>query len=612
MASKKKDELQKQWEDRIKAARKVRDEWADSFKVAKGRAYFEGNDNPGYPENEWISVNKIYTHLMSQLPSLYGIDPYFYIRVKKSFQVDPAAPEESVQGIIEMERKGKVRQAYLNYLKVELELKKKARLGIQDAHFAYGVAKVRRASDSQEHPQAGENIVDEDGNNVLDPDTGEPQVYPDEVPINERYELSRIHPDDFLFDADAGPLEEDWNWVAQRISMSKHKALKDKRFKRADILNIQGRKVKEDEKKGGFFAPNTGPSDKLDEIVTLWEIYDLEEKNWLIIAEEGERPLIKPKPTPPGIEDHPFAVLRFTLRDRSPYPIPIVFPALDPAKELSLSRSRTLTHRKRFNRKYEVDVTRFEDPDTEIAKLETGDDGTIIRVMALGGIQPIKDAPLDQQNMLEMQELKRDIAEAFGSPGAARAIADADSATEAGILEKHLEIREGDRLSVVVDFVTTIARKLDQLVQFHITGDEAVKITGPQGEEWAHISEKDYAKIEGEFEYSVNVGATQPRLPEIERSQWIAFLSQVVIPLPAILTKPSVMRRMAEMFHIEDEAALEEFKELGEAIVSGQIAAPGQQGGGPPGGDPISKIIGQALGPLGGNANGGGAGQQEG
>jgi hypothetical protein len=603
----KKKDLQKQWEDRIKAARKKRDEWADQFKIALGRAYFEGQDNPGYPEDEWISINKTYTHLMAQLPILYSLDPYFYVKVKKSFQVNPDEPIGSAKNIIEMERKGKIRAGYLNYLKVELKLKSKVRLGIQDAHFAYGVAKVRRASELKEHPQAGKTIVDEDGNDVLDPETQQPQVFPDAIPINERYEVSRIHPDDFLFDADSGPLEDDWNWVSQHTSMTKAKALRDRRFKKADIENIQGRKVKDDEQdKKSFFSVTKGASDDEDEIIDFWEIYNLEEKNWLVIAEGAKKPLINPKPTAPGIEGHPFAILRFTLRDRSPYPIPPVFPALDPSKEMSLSRSRLLTHRKRFNRKYECVTQKLEDPEIAKAKMETGDDGTIVDVLAEGAFVPIKDAPLDQQNLLEIQALEKDIAEAWGSPGSSRGVADADSATEAGILDRRLEIREGDRLSEVVDFVLTIARKLDQLVKFHISGDEAVKITGPHGENWVHISEQDYEDIEGEFEYSVNVGATQPRLPEMERSQWIAFLSQVVVPFPAILTKKSIMRRIAEMFHIEDEAALEEFAELGEAIVSGQIQQPGQQGGGPSN-NPVAAALGQAFGPSGGNNSGGGA-----
>ena len=162
-------------------------------------------------------------------------------------------------------------------------------------------------------------------------------------------------------------------------------------------------------------------------------------------------------------------------------------------------------------------------------------------------------------------------------------------------------------MSMVVDWVTNIAEKLDQLVQYNIQEDEAVKITGPQGEFWQAIKTQDYQEIDGEFEYSVNIGASQPRLPDIERAQWIAFMSQVVIPFPQILTAPNVMRRMAEMFHIEDEAAIEEFRQLGLKMMSGQMPMPGGQGGGGPSVNPVAQIMGAALGPQGGNANGGGA-----
>lgn len=161
-------------------------------------------------------------------------------------------------------------------------------------------------------------------------------------------------------------------------------------------------------------------------------------------------------------------------------------------------------------------------------------------------------------------------------------------------------------MGLVKDWIINCAKKLDQLVQAHIDRDEAVRVEGPEGEIWVTVEEKNYEKIEGEYEYSVNVGASQPRLPDIERSQWIAFLSQVVIPFPGILTKPNIMRRIAEMFHIEDDASLEEFRQLGEAIVGGSMPMPGNQGGGPSN-NPISQVLGQALGQQGGNANGGGS-----
>jgi len=596
-----KKDLQKLWEGRLQEAHEAHKKWKDAFKVDTGIQYFEGQNNPGVPAGEWININKIYSHLQAQLPKLYSVDPYFYVKVKKSFEV-------SVENIIEMERRGTVRQAMLNYLKVELELKIKARLSIQDAHFAFGVIKTRRASDLEEHPHAGEPILDEDGKELTDQETGEPLIYPDEIPVNERYEIERVHPDDFRWDADAGPLKNEWSWLGCHTQMTKQEALDDPRLNSAAVEKVKAKKKESNDKepKHGLSRFVATKENDEEDILDIWEIYDLKKEEWLMLAENGVDLLIKPRSMPPGIEEHSFSILRFTLRDRSPYPIPPVFNAIDPQREMSLSRSMIMTHRKRFNRKYEVVVTKLEDEHTELEKLEVGDDGTIIRVMANGAITPIKDAPLDQANMMEIRELGNDIVEAMGTPDIARGIASADSATEAGLLDARLGIREGDRMSMVVDFVKDVARKLDMLVQFHINGDEAVKITGPQGEEWATVRKQDYEEIKGEFEYTVNVGATQPRLPDIERAQLTAFLSQVVIPFPQILTQPAIVKQFAELFHIEDDGFVEGMIALGKQIQSGEVQAPGQQGGGPSD-NPIAQIMGMAGGAGGGNANGGGA-----
>lgn len=602
-------DLQGTWQERISAAVAVHEEWMLEFRVALGRDFFEGKQNPGHPEEEWISIPKIYSHLQAQLPFLYSIDPYFYVKLRKSHQkgIGEMDDEARAKVIAENELQGKVRGGMLNYLKVELGLKPIARLGIQDAHFAYGILKTRHASDTEKHPNAGEKIVDDDNKPVLDPDTEEPQVYPDEVPINKRYESLRIHPDDFIWDADAGPLPDSWGFVAQRIKMRKEDAEKDKRFNTSAVKSIAGKK-KEDEKKSIFTSWLAKKSEDTDEeeFVDIWEIYDLKKNETLTMAEDADDLLIKPRPVAPGIEGHPFSILRFTLRDKSPYPIPPISPAIDPQKEVSQSRSTWMTHFKRFNRKYIMDVTAFEDPDTEADKLEVGGDGTIIRARSTEAVKAIQDAPMDQQAMLQIQAFDNDIVEALGSPGNARGVANADSATEASILDNRLEIREGDRLSMVVDWITDWAKKTDQLVQFHIEGDEAVKITGPQGEFWQLIKETDYSEIEGEFEYSVNVGASKPRLPDIERAQLMAFFNQVIIPFPQILTLPGTMKRMAELFHMEDDVMVEELRELGEKIMSGEVPAPGQQGGGPEA-NPAAALLGKALGQQGGNTNGGGA-----
>uniref|UniRef100_A0A6M3IGZ1 Putative head tail connector protein n=1 Tax=viral metagenome TaxID=1070528 RepID=A0A6M3IGZ1_9ZZZZ len=596
---------QKKWEDRINRAKKVRENWKQLFRVDMAREFFDGKQNPGFPQNEWITINKIYSHLKAQLPALYNANPYFYVKLRKAYSVNPLQ-------IANWEKRGQIRQSYLNYLKDELDLKSKARLSVQDGFFAYGVAKTYYKADKNKNPDYGNSILGEDGLPVLDEKTGMPIPEPEFIPANERYCISRIHPDDFLWGEDSGTLEENWTWVAQCVRMTLEEAQKDDRFSKAAIARLKEsdeteddeRKKRKERKTGDIKSRGEsrfGRSNKKEKekIVYVWEIWDLKEERWSVIAENGEIPLVDEEELPPGVEDHPFSILRFTLRDDSPYPIPPLSQGIDPQKEYCLARSRIMVHRKRFNRKYEVNIAALED-ESELSKLESGDDGTIIRTRQLGAVQAIDDAPLDQMNYNELAMLNADMTELFGgSTGESRGIAEAESATQAGILDKRLEMKEGDAMSMVVDFVCSIARKLDQLVQVHITKEEAVKITGgPNGEFWELVQPQAYEEIEGEYAYSVNVGATIPRLPQLERSQWLAFL-QFLGGFPHLLTAPHFMKKMAEMFHIEDEVLVEELRQIGLKIMSGQMAPPNAQGSQArqPEMKPASVVGGQAGGP---------------
>lgn len=586
IAKSKRDNQQK-WEDRISRAKKVRKSWKDLFRVDMVREYLDGKQNPGYPADEWITINKIYSHLKATLPSLYSADPYFYVRLRTSYNPAPMM-------IALYEDKAKIRQSMLNYLKEELDLKNKARLCVLDGQIAYGVAKVHYHADQKENPEAGSLIYGTNEEPLFN-DTGEPLLQPETIPINERYCISRIHPDDFLWDEDAGPLEDTWNWLAQRIRMTLEEAQGNPQFSSQAVKWLEGKgetkgeeeKARESRKKGDILGPaeregkRRKQEQKEPELIVVWEIYDIKNKTWTCIAEGGEIPLIDEEPLPPGVEKHPFSVLRFTLRDDSPYPHPPLSPGIDPQREFNLARSRILTHRKRYARKYEVFETALSD-ESELSKLESGEDGALIRKnQPLPVVTPIQDAPLDQMGYLEIGYLDKDMIELLGGQhDEARGIAGAESATQAAVLDKRLEMKEGDSLSMVVEFVQIIARKLDQLVQANITREQAVRITGPQGEYWEIIKPDDFQAIEGEFEYSVNVGATMPRLPQVERTSWMAFLG-LLANFPHLLLAKHLLKRIAEMHHIEDESMIEEIYQLGQKIMGGQLPMPGATGSQP-------------------------------
>ena len=586
--------IQKDWMGKIERALEIKREWSDQFRVEMARDFFEGKQNPGWPANEWITINKIYSHMKSKLPSLYKIDPFFYVKVKRSFTPNPL-------DVVLFEQRGKIRQAYLNYLKGELDLKAEARLAIQDAHFSFGILKTHFSAKKVDNKDAGDPILADDGSQLIG-DDGAPLTEPDKLLIDEKYHWTRVHPDDFLIDEDAGTLPKKWHWLAERFTLTKDQAEKDPTISsdavKTATLTTEKAHQKEKKQKSGIgrlFGRNKDDDSGERQVYVGWEIYDLENKEWLKILEGADHPALMPDDVPPGTEKHPYSMLRFTLRDNSPYPIPPISQGLDPQMEFNLSRSRLLRHRKRFNRKYTVNEALLAD-EAELSKLESGDDGTIIKVIGQGAVEPIKDAPLDQQGFMEIGFLNNDITETLGATGE-REINTADTATQAALVDNRLEVREGDDLDNVVTWITDAARKMDQLVQVHITKDEAVRVTGPQVENWELVRVEDFESINGEFEYSVNVGSMLPRLPQIERAQFQSLL-QVLGSFPQIMGSEALMKKLAEMHRIDDENVVAELVQLGKQILGGQVAPPGASGGGAP--NPASAVLGGARGPAGG------------
>ena len=77
-----------EWLTKIRRAQKVREEWRKSFRVSLAYDYWEGRQRPqNIPDSEWITINLIYSNLLTMLPSLYNADPYFYIKLKRKYKL---------------------------------------------------------------------------------------------------------------------------------------------------------------------------------------------------------------------------------------------------------------------------------------------------------------------------------------------------------------------------------------------------------------------------------------------------------------------------------------------------------------------------------------------
>lgn len=573
----KKGDAVSKWLDKINRAKKVKENWRERFRVDLAYEYYEGNQRPpDVPLSEWITVNKLYADMQSELPSLYAQDPEFYVKLKRSYSVNP-------MDVALYDERSAIRQAMLNYLKDELGLKSKARLSIFDAFFQYGVCKTTHAMSMVDNPDAGQDILGSDGNVLLD-DNGKPLVEPKQIPETNKanqFSVERLHPDDFLVDEDATPLA--FGWCAHRLKARVETIKADKKFNASARNKIQATEVSDlernrERRKKGEKIFDSGKDPKPD-IVVYYEVWDTVAKQFFVVSEGcPDEFLMDPAPYPPGIEDHPFEFLRYTLRDDSWYPFPPMAPKLDPQREISETRSKILTHRKRFNRKYECWVAAFDDPEIELAKLATGEDGTVLRkAIQQQAVMPIPDGPLDMAVHTELAYLDRDFAEYGAGANQRGSGAGIDSATEAGIQEKRFMVKEGDRQMVVSEFLGDIGKKLDMLVQANLTQELAIRVKGAGGEYWEMVRPTDYDSIAGEYTTGVLVGSHTPQLPEIERAQALNFLS-LIAQAPQLAGSPALMRYIGKMFSIHENdmnLMINELQQVNQQMQEAQMAQKG-------------------------------------
>ena len=560
-----------QWLEKIGRAQKIKEDWRNRFRVSLGYEYFDGVQRPPHvPQDQWITINLVYSTLQSMLPVMYRTDPYYYVRLARSYSPNP-------MDIAAYDLKAGIRQAMLNYLTHELNLKAKARMSIMDSFFQYGVVKVVHTQDTVENEHAGNEILYEDGTPMLD-EMGMPMLEPESLPANEAYKILRIHPDDYLVDEDAGPLDDSVSWCAHRIKMDLEEVRNDKRYRKKarDIVQAtesreQYQQDREKAKKGTAFSP--GDEDVEPDVVVIYEIYDRKKDEWLVVAQDCPECLITPEPVPPGIEGDPFVDLRYTLRNDSWYPIPPVSQWLDPQQAYCERRSKVLVHNKRFNRKYTLNAGGFEDPERAAQQLADGDDGTVILSHAPGQhIWPVQDAPLDMQVHTEIAYARGDFNELSVGPNQRGNTQGVASATEAGILEVRAQVREGDWVSTTTDFLTMLGRKLDQQVQANITADQAIRVRGPEGEHWHQVRTSDYDEIRGEYTYTINVTNRLPQIPEVERAQWNGFLG-ILAAAPFLARSFQLLKETAQKFGLENDPMLQELHQMAQ-----QMPLPGQPG----------------------------------
>lgn len=553
--------LVEKWKFRLDKAHSTFKKWSDTFMTQELDKYWEGQQRPAWWNEEFfVPINLLYANIQGQLDAFVATTPQFHVRPARTFSI-------GLEDLEALDKQVDIRQALLNSEVRTSEFKRETAKVRLDAELSCGVVKTWYQP-YHELNADGEEFV-----------------------ASELFKVGRRNFQDIRMDPYADSYEN-ITWIAERIQYKLSEVKANKLFKNTEDLKpfdiiIDEKKDEKERKIGSDMAtPLTGGNSSLPqtmsledpdkEIVWVWEIYDLEEKKLVCIAEGYDKEL-RDEAIPAGIKKHPYILMWFIDRRNSALPIPAVWHQIGPQDEYNVTRNQIMLHRRRFNRKYTMRKGAV-DPE-EQAKIENPYDGVVITVNQDGEvIRPIQDMPLDQAVYFDTSMLRKDFMDVAGETVPDSEIAQIEKATVASFLANRQETRKRGKLAVIQDFYSEIANKLMALYEAEMSLPVAITMTGIDGYVWKPISAEDVtATPNAEFVYEVAISSLIPLSPETERANFIGFL-EILTRNPLIGANAIILMKTARMFGIEDKQLIAEFVNYAQQTAERQMLTGGQSG----------------------------------
>ena len=364
--------------------------------------------------------------------------------------------------------------------------------------------------------------------------------------------VERISPFDIFVDPEATCLE-DAKWIAQRIVRPLEEAQADKRYKASVRKNLSA-----DSLLYPMYAVTSRQQQEeyldTEERCVVYEYYDILENTLSVLPQSGDQFLIDPIAMPYAY-GQPFVMMRN-------YDVPDFFypmgdlEALESLQlELDKTRSQMMNARKRYARKYLYHERSFGPEGREA--LESDQDGRLVPVVdenkPLGEtVVPMPQTPLSPEiyNMSEIVE--GDINTVSGVSEYARGQMPEirRTATEASIIADAGNARAADKLATVELAIAQIGRRVIQLMQQFMTGEQMAQVADKGGSLFVPYGRDD---IVGEYDFSVEAGSTQPMNDTIRKQQAVSLLNAMA-PLVGTVIDPAALAKhvLTNGFGIKD------------------------------------------------------------
>jgi hypothetical protein len=449
------------WQDRWKSADKVYQQWAKDFNVRKAEDFFEGRQWPeafrtGDPMTEPYAINLIASTINVRIPSLFFYLPSVRVAARPWRSDDSQSKVEARAVLQENTVNGVIKDPRTNY-------QEETTHALLDAFFRFGVVMTGYDADFTYNPNAGKPPLEiEDYLAHQEKTTGRKLTsIPDRVPTKdtEYCYVRHIPAESFRVAMHTGHRLDAADWCGYAEWHYVSDLRDDKSLSRTSRLKPQGKLAGEmqglekdqDRERVGLDADL--PSRR--GMVRVLFIWDLRTKTRFMIPETQRFFLLKPQP----YKVLPFSIVKLGRRVKGFYPFPPASMWLAPQAEYNDTRESLRLHRRRFHRRYKTQKNSV-DP-AEMAKLETGSDGTVIETIGPveSALLPSQDAPLDPAVTRNIGATLNDFAQvAVGGEG--RGIAEADTATQANIVDARAQVKDNYSRQEVARWHADIARRL--------------------------------------------------------------------------------------------------------------------------------------------------------
>lgn len=328
--------------------------------------------------------------------------------------------------------------------------------------------------------------------------------------------VERVSPFDIYVDPDATRIKHA-RWIAQRMYVPIEVARDNENWVASARKKLKptAMSMAKKDQETAFEGEERG---KKNEFVVVWEYYDLIAKTMCVFADGCDEFLIEPDDTPLPF-DHPFVFgLNYVVPEKL-YPVGDVETIVPLQMELALTRTQMVNDRKRYRRMYLAKTSEIGAKGMEA--LLSGADNAIIDTEYDG---PLADVLAPVATTMLPPEFYNQTAMILDDINLAAAITEYQrgqvseirrTATEASMIQDMSNARSADKLALVEQMISEMARRTVQLAQEFLTTEQIARVVGPDGATaWVPFARE---QIEGEFDFQVEAGSTQPQNESFRR-----------------------------------------------------------------------------------------------